>query len=299
MGIGRAVRIWLLASVLAAIAAGPAGAATFSNQTPINLPACVPADCALVGSATPYPSTIGVSGLPDGVTVARATLRGLTHEDASDVDLLLVGPGGQDTILMHGVCAGAQLSRTLTFADAATASLPLSGPCPSGTYKPSTSPFDGLLFPPNAPPGPYELAMSAFNGGPANGTWRIFASDSDPSGGGVISGGWSIELATGSCAGKTAFEPGHVGTAGNDVLTGTSGPDVMLGLGGRDTINGLGGKDVICGGDGKDLLLGGPGKDKLKGQGGKDTLKGQGGNDTCVGGKKPDTAKGCESEKSI
>ena len=284
------------------ICAAPASAATFSNTTPIDVPGCAGGDCSTQGKANPYPSPITVSGLPDGVATVRATLRGLSHEDAADVDVLLVGPGGQDTLLMHAVCGGPQSSRTLTFADAATSSLPQSGPCPSGTYKPTISPFDGILFPPNAPAGPYDQTLSVFKGGPANGTWRIFVNDTDLGGGGavgVISGGWSVELAVGSCAGKTAFEPAHVGTAGNDVLTGTSGPDVMLGLGGNDTIKGLGGNDVICGGDGKDKLKGGPGKDLLRGEGGKDQLKGQGGKDTCVGGPKPDTAKSCEKEKSL
>jgi Ca2+-binding RTX toxin-like protein len=295
----RAGRIWLLASVSAAICAAPASAATFSNTTPIDLPQCVPADCALIGSANPYPSTISVNGLPDGVNKVRATFNGLTHQNAAQVDALLVGPGGQDTVLMHGVCGGAQSSRIWTFDDAASGSLPFTGPCANGSYKPTTGPFDGIVFPPNAPPGPYAVAMSVFNGGPANGTWRLFISDFSAGSGGVISGGWRLELAAGSCAGKTAIEPAHVGTAGNDVLTGTSGPDVMLGFGGNDTIKGLGGNDVICGGDGKDKLKGGAAKDLLRGEGGKDKLKGQGGKDTCVGGPKTDTAEACEKEKSV
>ena len=297
----RAGRIWLLALVFAVMYAAPASGATFSNTTPIDVPGCAGGDCNVTGRANPYPSTITVSGLPDGVATVRATLHGLTHESAADIDALLVGPGGQDTLLMHAVCGGPQSSRTLTFADAASASLPASGACPTGTYRPTVSPFDGILFPSNAPPGPYGQAMSVFNGGPSNGTWRIFINNTSLGGPGigVISGGWSIDLAAGSCAGKSTTVPVHVGTAGNDVLTGTNGPDVMLGLGGKDKIKGLGGNDVICGGDGKDTLIGGPGKDLLRGEGGRDTLKGQGGKDTCVGGPKPDTAKACEKQKSL
>jgi hypothetical protein len=300
--------IALVFVVLGLLWAGSAGASTFSNPTPIDVPGCQGGDCSSSGQASPYPSTITVSGLPDGVTKVRATLSGLTHQDGSQVDVLLVGPAGQDTILMRQVCAGPQSSRTFVFDDAALASLPLSGPCPSRTYKPSSTPSDHALFPPNAPPPPYDLAMSVFNGGPANGTWRIFVNDTGGAGVGVISGGWSLELASGSCAGRGALEPGHVGTAGDDVLTGTEGPDVMLGLGGNDTIIGLGGADVICGGDGNDKELGGPGRDlllgeagadKLKGQGGKDKLKGGPQRDTCIGGAKPDKAKACEKLKSV
>jgi hypothetical protein len=301
-------RIILLASLVALAPAAVAQAATFSNPTPIDVPGCQAMDCAFIGSANPYPSTITVSGLPDGVSKVRATLKGLTHTDSGSVQVLLVGPGGQDTILMRRVCAGSLTSATFVFDDAAAGSLPLSAPCPSGTYKPSSGPGTSPAFHPNAPPPPYDLSMSVFNGGPANGTWRLFVEDSGTTGTGVISGGWSLELATGTCAGRSASEPAHVGTAGDDVLTGTEGPDVMVGLGGNDTLNGLGGGDVICGGDGNDKELGGPGNDlllgeagadKLKGDGGKDKLKGGSQKDLCVGGAKPDKAKGCEKRKSI
>jgi Ca2+-binding RTX toxin-like protein len=288
----------LLAIFLVVLGAAPAEAATFSNPTPINTPQCMEMDCAATGRASPYPSTINVSGLPDGISKARATLSGFTHQDGNDLDALLVGPGGHDTILMHAVCGGPQSLGTFVFDDAASRSLPLSGPCPTGSYRPSSSSSNDAFFLPNAPPPPYDLAMSVFNGGPANGTWRVFVIDNGFSETGVLSGGWSLQLASGKCAGKAALEPAHVGTAGNDVLTGTPGADVMLGLAGRDRIKGKGGKDVICGGPGKDDLKGGGAKDKLFGQGGKDNLNGQGGTDTCKGGGGNDSGS-CEKEKSL
>jgi hypothetical protein len=106
----------------------------------------------------------------------------------------------------------------------------------------------------------------------------------------------SANLETDTCGGQV---PTMAGTAENDTLTGTADSDVIIGLGGKDTISGLAGKDLICGGPGKDTLKGGKGKDRLLGQGGKDKLRGGGGKDVCKGGKKPDSAAGCEVEKSI
>jgi RTX calcium-binding nonapeptide repeat (4 copies) len=81
-----------------------------------------------------------------------------------------------------------------------------------------------------------------------------------------------------------------VGTAGNNKLTGTGGGNGILGLGGKDKLNGKNGNDGLCGGEGGDRLSGG---------GGSDGLNGQGGTDVCIGGPGSDTAKACETEKSL
>ena len=80
------------------------------------------------------------------------------------------------------------------------------------------------------------------------------------------------------------------GTAGANLMIGTAGRDVIAALGGNDIVRGRGGKDILCGGKGRDLLAGGKGRDKLFGQAG---------NDTCAGGPKPDTARTCETRRSI
>jgi hypothetical protein len=307
-------RVWLASLVVAtaALLAVPsgAGAATFSNPSSI----AVPDD-----DAAP-PSAISVDGLDGTVTKVRATLHDLTSTGfPEDLDVLLVGPGGQSTLLMSDVCEQIEGfgPLTLTFDDEAASPLPDDGPCTSGTYKPSDAGTDSDTFFTGAPGGPYIAALSVFNGTSPNGIWQLFASDDVTSGEQTIAGGWSLELAAGSCSGVQPTLPEHVGTAGDDVITGTEGDDVILGFGGNDTINGLGGNDLICGGDGKDSVRGGNNKDKLVGQAGKDTLRGQRGKDTllgkggkdklnggtakdvCKGGKKDDTAKKCEVEKSI
>jgi hypothetical protein len=308
----RAVAFGVVAITMLAAVPASASAATFSNPSPIPVP----------DNAAAPPSPILVDGLDGTVTKVRATLHARTATGfPHDLDVLLVGPGGQSTILMSDVCQqpGGLGPIELTFDDEAASRLPEVGPCSSGTYKPTdvTPGFGPPEFFPGAPPGPYVAALSIFNGTPPNGTWQLFATDSATEGVQTIAGGWSLELAAGTCSGLPATVPALVGTAADDTITGTPGPDVILGNGGDDTILGLEDRDVICGGPGKDVVRGGDGKDKLIGQGGKDTLRGQkgkdrllgkggkdklvggGGKDVCKGGKKDDTAKKCEVEKSI
>jgi hypothetical protein len=304
----RSRGIWLLAALLSAalfpvLATAPAGASTFSNSAPILVPACLQGDCLGSGRAEPYPSTIGVDGLPGTVAKATVTLHGVFHNLPEEIDALLVGPGGQKELLISDACGGVTTpltGQTFVFDDAGSP-LAAAGPCGSGTYRPTNYGSPDPFIPP-APAPPYNTALSDYNGGPVNGLWQLFVFDDGP-GGGVnnpISGGWSLELLPNvQCAGATATRAASVGTAGDDVLIGTQGPDVMLGLGGNDTIQGLAGKDVECGGLGRDKLVGGDGKDRLLGEGGKDALKGGNGRDTCKGGAKPDTAKSCEKQKSI
>jgi Ca2+-binding RTX toxin-like protein len=290
-----------------ALAAPQAGAATFAQTTPITIPAGAPANTE--GPGAPYPSTLSVAGVPGTVADVNVTLNGLSHTCMSDLRFLLVGPAGQKSILLsqagsYESCAPDIVGGVITLDDEAATSYPCNS-APSGTFKPTayantTGGCSSAVvpFPPPAPAEPYPVALSAFDGQPASGTWSLFAFDQFGEDSGSLSG-WSLDLTAGSCAGKAATTGALVGTGGKDTLVGTPGPDVMIGNGGKDTIKGLGGNDVICGGPGNDTLLGGPGKDLIRGEGGKDKLKGQGGKDTCVGGGGKDTAKACEKDKSI
>jgi subtilisin-like proprotein convertase family protein len=280
-----------------------AQASTFTCSAPITIPDS--------GAATPYPSTINVAGIPANVGDLNVTLTGLSHTCMADLRFLLVGPGGQKTILLSTAgprCTPDVAGANITLDDEASASYPCNAG-PSGSFKPtpesttggacSGPPVSPVPFPAPAPAAPYPVALSAFDGAASTGTWSLFVFDQYSSDLGSLAG-WSLDLLPSvSCAGKAASVRANVGTAGNDKLVGTPGPDVMVGLGGNDTIHGLGGNDVICGGAGNDKLFGGPGKDLLRGEAGRDKLKGQGGKDTCIGGSKPDTAKSCEKQKSI
>jgi Ca2+-binding RTX toxin-like protein len=287
-----------LCFALLALLAPAAGASTYANGGGITIND--------MNAATPYPSTIGVSGLPGTVVRARVTLNGVNHAIPEDIDVLLVGPTGAKTFLMSDVCGniaeGDLAGHVFTFDDAAGAQLPSEAQCSSGTFRPTNfDDSDGTdVFPTlNGPPvGPYAATLSVFAGTAPNGTWQLFVRDDKTVGTGSIAGGWSLDLLPSvTCGGKQAT---IAGTAANDTLVGTAGADVMVGLGGNDTMSGLGGNDTMCGGDGNDKLNGGSGKDKLFGERGKDKLKGGGGSkDKCIGGPKKDKASSCETERSI
>ena len=76
----------LIALLLALLPLSAARAQVFSNNAPISIPGS--------GTATPYPSTINVTGVPNG-TSFRVRLKNFTHTFPADVGVLLVAPDGQ------------------------------------------------------------------------------------------------------------------------------------------------------------------------------------------------------------
>ena len=153
--------------------ATPAGAVPidFINSTPVAIPAA-----GTSGIADPYPSSILVSGVTGGITDVNVTLTGLNHASDLDVDVMLVGPGGQSVVLMRFAGTAPLNNVTLTFDDAAPGGLPFIGTINSGTYDPTD--FGGAPFQPPAPAAPSAAQLSTFNGTDANGTWQLFIKDS-------------------------------------------------------------------------------------------------------------------------
>src|SRR6185436_7391487 len=94
---------------------------TFVNSGLITIPAS--------GSAAPYPSGIFISGLAGTITKVTVTLNNINHTFPADMDVLLVGPGGQKTLLMSdagaaGISDQGISNTTVTFDDAAGSLLP-------------------------------------------------------------------------------------------------------------------------------------------------------------------------------
>ncbi|HLM02833.1 MAG TPA: BACON domain-containing carbohydrate-binding protein, partial [Pyrinomonadaceae bacterium] len=147
------------------------------------------------GTAAPYPSEINVANQEGLVTGVQVTLFNFSHNSPDDVDLLLVAPDGRKVVLMSDVGgANAATNLNLFFSDAATASLPDSSALASGTFKPTDfEPNDA--FPAPAPQGaPTGARLSALNGSPANGAWKLFLVDDNGNNAGNVSGGWNIFL---------------------------------------------------------------------------------------------------------
>jgi hypothetical protein len=89
------------------------------------------------------------------------------------------------------------------------------------------------------------------------------------------------------------------GGPGRDRLIGGSLGDLLEGQAGSDSIAGGGGVDLLLGGSGADNLSGGGAGDTLLGGGGPDKLNGGSGKDLCKGAGGTDTAKSCETARSI
>lgn len=165
------------------------------------------------GTATPYPSSIPVAGLVGPISKVTLTLNSINQLQAADVDVLLVGPGGQTLVPLSDAASGGSFSSTtLTFDDAAPAAVPpflMGPPLPSGTYTPTN--YDNLdVFPTPAPSGPYGSALSTFNGTDPNGTWRLYVVDdtfSASSPPGNIAGGWRLDIATATPSGPPVDVP--------------------------------------------------------------------------------------------
>ncbi|HEX2688222.1 MAG TPA: proprotein convertase P-domain-containing protein, partial [Kofleriaceae bacterium] len=146
-----------------------------------------------VALASPYPATINVSGVVGTVRTVRVTLSGLTHTFPSDIDVLLVGPQGQQVILLSDAGGGTDIvGVNLTFDDAAAAGVPTT--LVSGTFRPSNV-GGGDVFP-GAPAGAPSAALAAFAGTDPNGPWRLFVVDDAGADKGVIAGGFSLAIET-------------------------------------------------------------------------------------------------------
>ncbi len=171
---------------------------TFSNPTAISLPDVTP--------ASPYPSNITVSGFGGAlITNISVRLKNITHTFPGDLDMLLVGPGGQTAIIMSDVGGGGDVAGlTLTLDDFAAASmttnaLPASG---SATFKPTNLETTGDSWPSPAPtPTPANSsALSVFNGTSPNGVWSLYITDDAGQDTGTIAGGWDLVIATNVCS---------------------------------------------------------------------------------------------------
>jgi subtilisin-like proprotein convertase family protein len=164
------------------------------------------------GKATPYPSSITVSGVPHSTTTTGArvskvevTLNNLTHAFAQDLQILLVGPGGK-VMLMNDAGGNTSTTKavsgvTLTFSDAASSLLPQNNQITSGSYKP-TDYNTADTMPADAPARPYSTVLSVFGSSDRtvvptnpNGTWQLFVFDDNAGDAGSL-GSWTLNITT-------------------------------------------------------------------------------------------------------
>lgn len=168
---------------------------TFSNSTYIGLED-------MITRATPFGSTINVSGMTGVISNVVVTITGLSHTLPRDIDVLLVSPNGKSSVLLSDAGNLAITNVNLTFADSAATSVPSSGAITSGAYKPTDYSFNNDneridSFPNPAPLLPGGGFLSSFNGFSPNGEWKLFvADDFSNTNSGMIAGGWSLDITT-------------------------------------------------------------------------------------------------------
>jgi Ca2+-binding RTX toxin-like protein len=230
--------------------AGPASAATFSNDTPfLILDSPGGGGCAVAQPASLYPSPITVNGLTGVVGDVNVTIKNFTRTDsAEEVRMLLVGPAGQSTLLDDHVFVGDDDITNVTFTLDDEAPGLLQNPIvPGGSYKPTQQ----------------GAGCSTDGIGTACDTLEVPRADcSHPVTG---TGGADSRVLT---AGDDAFD----GLGGNDTIVGLAGHDCLLGSGGSDNLTGDAGNDTLSGGTGNDNLLGGDGRDDVTGGTGSDNV---------------------------
>lgn len=164
---------------------------TFTNPATITIPGT-----GTQGPASPYPSQIVVSGLTGTIIQVTVTFNNLSSTFPADINALLVGPNGENIILMASTGSSADINNvTLIFDDNALTPLPSNAQIVSGTYQPTNY---GIVTPftPPAPSPPYGSSLSVFNGTNPNGTWNLFVFDQFEDDVGVLEGGWELNITT-------------------------------------------------------------------------------------------------------
>ncbi|MBK6903467.1 MAG: HYR domain-containing protein [Saprospirales bacterium] len=138
---------------------------TFAQNTTITIPN--------FGNASPFPSTISVSGLPtSGVSLQNVVFNNLSHEDPDDMDIYLIGPNNQVIWIMSDAGGGGNINNfDLTFEDGGTA-------LSTSTFGQQYNLCAGRSDEEAEPPGGATLisSLSGFSGN-MNGTWSLYIVD--------------------------------------------------------------------------------------------------------------------------
>lgn len=173
------------------------GTVTFNFPLPATTSLANPATILIPeqGGATPYPSTIHVSGLEGLVSRVQVALNGVTHGFPDDLDVLLVGPNNQKVMLMSDAGGGHGITNLLIQFDDDGPVLPNSSPIAAGTYAP-TDYEPGDAFPPPVPSGTPSVRLNTLNSIDPNGAWSLYIVDDSTGDGGNIGGGWTLTLTT-------------------------------------------------------------------------------------------------------
>jgi subtilisin-like proprotein convertase family protein len=185
------IRVALIACGALLLAAAPASADTgvFSNAGSIAIPGS-----GTTGPASPYPTSIDVSGMVGPIEDISLVLRQVGHTRPRDIDVLLVSPEGSSALVMGNNCGADDIEDfTWTFDQHAGPTMD-HGPCGGALYQPA--PLNhGASLPAPAPAGPYFESFQFFGQNP-NGRWKLYVFDHESGDVGDIETGWALIITT-------------------------------------------------------------------------------------------------------
>lgn len=149
-------------------------------------------------AVSPYPSSVQVSGLTEVLDV-DVVLTGVDHPSMADLDVLLVGPDGEQAVVLSDAGGDLPVDMVdLELDDEAAAAAPQDVALTSGSWRPVNYGSDPDVFQAPAP----ELAsgvgsaLSVFDGTDPNGTWSLYVvGDAAAEMDGMIDS-WSLVITT-------------------------------------------------------------------------------------------------------
>lgn len=174
--------------------------ATITPSDRLNIPGAPPGI-----PLSSYPSVITINGLPNSITNIRVTLKNITHTFPKDLDVLLVGPEGQNIMLMSDALGNSPGVNGITLIfDTYAQVLPQSnvvnnfGFYRAANYLSDAPPDTGSRTDTFPPPGPETADYGSFNldvlnGTNPNGDWKLYVVDDANLDTGSI-GGWTIDV---------------------------------------------------------------------------------------------------------
>jgi subtilisin-like proprotein convertase family protein len=179
----------------------------------------------------PYPSNIFVTSGFSNIGSVTASLKNVTHAFAGDVEILLVGPAGQNLVLVSDAGTLGVTNVTVNLDDAAASLLPVSGSWAAAnatiTAKPTNyTELSPDVFPAPAPAPSAATTLATFNNTNSNGTWSLYVRDDGAPDTGSIAGGWCLTFTSGLATptiATTASAGGVPGTLVHDTATLTGG----------------------------------------------------------------------------
>jgi subtilisin-like proprotein convertase family protein len=141
------------------------------------------------------PSSIAVDGFQTEIADVDVTIRNLTHTRSADVDVLLVGPGGQTALILSDVGTSAT-NATFVLSDQEANTVPSNAVLRGGNFQPTNFQSGDGFFPP-APVTPATGSrLGVFNSTNPNGVWTLYIFDDNLNNVGALSGGWSLRITT-------------------------------------------------------------------------------------------------------